>query len=119
MKPTKITSALNIPTPGGSAIVSLTTTETTPTTSATTCTLTENEDLIRTLRAMAQQTAQLPQQLSRVFAKAVKPLLDVHRNAPQTALDSSFGPANGPSFGPAKGPSSGLGKGQSSGSVKE
>ena len=38
-KPTQITSALTIPTPAGAAIVSLTSTQTTPPTSSTTCAL--------------------------------------------------------------------------------
>ena len=39
LKPTQVTSALTIPTPAGNAIVSFTTTQTTPTTSTTTCAL--------------------------------------------------------------------------------
>ena len=63
MKPTQVTSALTIPTPVGNAIVSLTTTQTTPTTSTTTCALSVSEELIRTLRQVAQQNAEFPQQL--------------------------------------------------------
>ena len=63
------------------------------------------------MREVAQQNAQLPQQLSRVLAKAVKPLLDVHRTTAQKALGSSSGPALGPSSSSASGPSSGPAKG--------
>ena len=120
MKPTQVTSALTIPTPAGNAIVSLTTTQTTPTTSITTCALSLSEEQIRTLREVAQQNDQLPQQLSRVFPKAVRPLLDVHSTAAQKALSSNStalgpisGSASGPSTGPAKvpRPSSGPAKG--------
>ena len=106
------------PTPGGSAIVSLTTSQTTPTTYSTNCAMTANDELIRKLRAVAQQNAQLPQQLSKVFAKAVIPLLDVDRRAAQNALGSSSGLALGLSSGPPKGPSSVSAKAQSSGPVK-
>ena len=50
MKPNQVTSALTIPTPVGYAIVSLTTRQTTPTTSTTTCALSVSEELIRTLK---------------------------------------------------------------------
>ena len=126
MKPTQITSALTILTPAGAAVVSLTTTQTTTSTSSTTCALSGSEVLIRTLREVAQQNAQLRQQLSKVFATAVKPLLDVHRTVAQKALGSNSGPALGasscsascPSSGPAKGPSSGTAKGPHSASAR-
>ena len=113
IKLTQITSALTIHTPTGAAIVSLTTTQTTRTTSLTTCVLSLNDEIIRTQNA--QQNAQLPQQLSKVFAKAVKPLLDVHRTAAQKASAPSAGPALGPSSSSAKVPSSGPAKGPHSG----
>ena len=125
MKPTQLSSALTIPTPAGNAIVSLTTTQTTPTTSSTTCALSLSEELIRTLREVAQQNAQLPQQHSKVFAKVLRPLLDVHRTPAQKALGSNttaLGPisssASAPSSGPAKVPSSGPAKGPTSGPAK-
>ena len=118
IKPTQITSDLTIPTLAGAAIVGLKTTQTTPTTSLTTCALSLNEELIRTLREVAHQNAQFPQHRSRVFAKAVRPLLDVHRTAAQKALGPSSGPAlghsptssSGPSSGPANGPHAGPAK---------
>ena len=45
---------------------------------------------------MEQQNARLPEQISREFAKAVKPLLDVHRSATR----KSFGPTSGPARAP-------------------
>ena len=71
-KPTQITAALTIPTSAGAAIVSLTSRQTTPTTSKTTCSLSVNEQLIPTLREVAQENAQLPQHLWCVFPKALK-----------------------------------------------
>ena len=126
-KPNQITSALSIPTPVGNTIVSLTTTQTTPTPSTSTCALSVGEELIRMRTQVGQQNAQLPQQLARVFAKGVKPLLEVHRTAAQKALGSSSsalipisGSASGPSSGPAKGshPSSGPAKGPHASSAR-
>ena len=121
MKPRQITSALIIPTPADAAIVSLTTTQTTPTNSSTTCALSEREELIRTLREVAEENAQLSHQLAKVFAKVVRPLGDVQRTAVQKSFCPSspaVGPisssALGPSSGPAKGPSSGPTKGSHS-----
>ena len=119
MKPTHVTSALTIPTPVGNAIVTLSTTQTTPTTSTTRCALSMTEELIRTFKQVAQQNAELHQQLSKLFGMAVRPLLGVHRTAAQKTLGSSSsalvpipssasalrsGPAMTSSSGSAKGP---------------
>ena len=81
LEPTQITSAVKIPTPIGPAIVSLAPTRTTPTTTTTYCSVRATAELLRALRAMEQQNARLPEQISREFAKAVKPLVDVHLSA--------------------------------------
>ena len=90
---TQVTSALTIPTPIGSAIVSLTTTRTAPSTTTKGCAISTSDELMKTLKAMAQQNAQLLMLLSRVFENAVKPLLDVPRSAAPKMLGSSSGPA--------------------------
>ena len=78
LEPTQVTSALTIPTPLGAATVSLTTTRT-PSSTVTTYSLFAHNELLQTLRAMAQQHAELPMPLSKEFAKVVQPLMDVHR----------------------------------------
>ena len=52
--------------------------------------LSAHNELLQTLRAMVQQHAELPMQLSKEFAKVVQPLLHVHRSA---AMGTSAGPA--------------------------
>ena len=79
--PVQITTALTIPMLAGSAIVSLTTTSTTPTMTTTSCAIMANDEMLRALRAMELQNARLSQEISNEFAKAGKPLLDVHRGA--------------------------------------
>ena len=101
LEQTQITSAVTSPTPAGSPIVSLTTTQTTPTTSATACAITANDELLRTLIAMAQQNAELPHELIKEFEKAVKPLFDVHCTAAQKALGPSSGSAKGQPLPPS------------------
>ena len=125
MKPTQITSALTIPPPVGKAIVRLTTTQTTPTTSSTTCALSVGEQLIRTLKHVAQENAQLPLHLSRVFAKAVKPFLELPRTAANKALVSSTSAlvpisssASALSSSPTKASSSGSANGPHSSSAR-
>ena len=92
LEPTQVTSALRIPTQLGSATVSLTTTRT-PSSTVTTYSISAHNELLQTLKAMVQQHAELPMQLSKEFAKVVQPLLDVHRSAEQKAMGSSSGPA--------------------------
>ena len=89
----QVTTALTIPTPAGSAIVSLTTTPTKPTTTTTSCAITATDYLLRALRAMEQQNARLTEQISRESANAVKPLLDVHLSAARKALGCCSCPA--------------------------
>ena len=50
---------------------------------------------------MEQQNAQFPRIIYPIFAKAVKPLLDVHRNAAQKPLGSRSGPATALPLPPA------------------
>ena len=50
----------------------------------------ETVEFLITLKAMEQQNAELPRTLSKVFAKAVKLLLDVNRSARQQALGPRF-----------------------------
>ena len=75
--PIQITSALTISTHVGTAIVSLTNIPTAPPPRATLCAITAKDELLRALRAMEQQNAMVAQELSKVFAIALKPLLDV------------------------------------------
>ena len=86
----QVTTALTIPTPAGPAVVSLTTTRTTPTSTTSSCVITANDELLRTLRSMEQQNARLPREM---FPMAIKPLLDVPRTTARKALGPSFGPA--------------------------
>ena len=79
----------------------MTTTPTTPSNPAPSCAITENHELRRTLRALAQQNAQLPHTLSKLFATAVKPLLHVHRDAAREALGSTPGLAKARPLPPA------------------
>ena len=64
-------------------MVSLTTTCSTPTVTTNTCAISLNAELLRALRATEHGKARLPQALSRVFAKAVEPMLEVHRSVQQ------------------------------------
>ena len=88
-EPRQVISALTVPTPLGPATVSLTTTRTASCT-VTTYSLSAHNELLQTLKAMSQQHAELPMQLSKEFAKIVQRLLDVHRS---TAMGTSSGPA--------------------------
>ena len=65
LKPAQITSALTIPTATGAAIERLKNTQTTPSTSLATCALSLNDELIRTLKAMAQTMPSYPSTFSR------------------------------------------------------
>ena len=91
----QVTTALTISTLAGSAIVSLSITRTSPTSTTTSCSITAHEELLQTLRAIEQRNAQLPHEMSKAFAEAVKPLLDVLRSAAQQALGPSLGVARG------------------------
>ena len=92
LEPTRVTSALTIPTPLGPATVSLTTTRTHSST-VTTYSLSAHDQLLQTLKAMVLQHAELPRQLSKEFAKVIQPLLDLHRSAANGAMGPSSGPA--------------------------
>ena len=87
------TTALSIATPARSAIVSLTTSRTTPTSTTTASAVKSHDKLLLSLIAMEQQNARLPQELSKVFGNAVKPWLEVHRDGAQKALEPRFGVA--------------------------
>ena len=87
----QVTTALTIPRPAGSAIVSLTTIRTTPTSTATSCSIAGEEELLQALRATEQRNAQLPHEISKPFAHAVKPLLEVDRGEAQQGLRPNFG----------------------------
>ena len=89
LQPTQVISVLTIPTPVGSAIVSLTTTRLAPTATTTTYSITMDRELLNTLKVMAYQNAQLPLQNSKVLEDAVKPLLEVHRATAGKSLGSS------------------------------
>ena len=89
LEPTRVTSALTIPTPLGPATVNLTNTRTHSST-VTTYSFSAHNELLQTLKAMALQHAELPMQVSKEFAKVVQPLLVVHRSA---AMGTSSGPA--------------------------
>ena len=93
MKPTQVTSALTIPTPAVSAIVSLTTTQITLTISTMSCAITAKDELLTTQRPIEQQNARMPLELSKVFEDAVKRLFHVDRSAERTALGQRSGPA--------------------------
>ena len=65
------------------AIVSLTTCRTMHTTMTTSGAITADDELLRTLRAMEQENSRLPLEISKIFARVMKPFLDVHRRAAQ------------------------------------
>ena len=92
LEPTRVTSALTIPTPLGPATVNLTNTRTHSST-VTTYSLYAHDQLPQTLKPMVQQHAELPRQLWKEFAKVVQALLDVHRSAANGAMGTSSGPA--------------------------
>ena len=81
-----ITSALAIPKPPGSVILSLTTSRTTPTRKTTSSAISANEELHRGLRASEQLNARVSKELFKMFPKAVDRFLQVHRRAAQKAL---------------------------------
>ena len=52
--------------------------------------------LVRSLKAKERRNARSAHELYKLFAKAVKPLLEVHLTAAQQALGPSSGPGNPP-----------------------
>ena len=89
----QFTLAFTNPTQVGPAIERMTSIATTHTTTTTSCAVRARGHLLRAMRAMEQQIATHPDHISREFAKAVKPVLDVHPTPARKALRPSSGPA--------------------------